>query len=116
MKAVVMSVSMLSALMAEAASFSACARRYRLMAAVSPVAIRLSLNAFSAFLAFLSSLASFDRKSNGILYDWSRKTVFFFTVFPASFRRTAISRASTVVSLIHELSMIPPFSLFSIRL
>ena len=42
---------------------------------------------------------------------WSRKTVRRLMCEAAPVRLTAISRESTVVSLIHELSTMPPFSL-----
>ena len=47
---------------------------------------------------------------NGILYVWSRNTVFFLMRLSASERKVAISREPTVVSLIQNVSMIPPFS------
>ena len=117
MKAVVTSVFRLSAAALPcAAAFSASVWRYCCMAVLSPYVMMLSLYAFSAFLARLASRASLVRKSNGILYDWSRNMVFFFMLVPASESLTAISLASTVVSLIQKLSTIPPFSLFCMRL
>ena len=49
-------------------------------------------------------------KENGILYCWSRNTVFFFTIDEALFRYIGISLASRVVSVTIVMSDTPPFS------
>ena len=81
MKAVVRELSIESAAVAlacsSAAALSASSFRRLAMAVLSPVAYMLSLLACCAFLSFLFPLPMLYMKSNGILYDWSRKMVFF---------------------------------------
>ena len=67
----------------------------------------LSLQAFSLLMTFFSLM--FFMKLKGILYVWSRNSVFFLIRVLASFSLTSISLEPTVVSLIQKLSMIPPF-------
>lgn len=115
MKAVVISVFSVSAdFAARDSCFSARSTSIAAIAMLSPVAMTLSLYAFSFFRTLRSFI--FWMKLNGIRYVWSRKTVFFFINVDASLRRTSIYLEPTVVYLIQKLSTMPPFSPLDILL
>ena len=92
-----------------AASLSAALTATRLstlaISKESPEDMILWRKSLSLFLSW-----SFLMKLNGILYCWSRNTVFLVVVLLAEVRWTGYSRASRVVSLTIEMSVVPPFS------